>query len=367
MSQRRGLLGLGAGVAAAGVGAALGVAAQRWTSSRGVVPDLQEAYGSLRGEPVRVVASDGAQLYAEVDEPDPELAGDPVVTVVLSHGFGLNMDIWHYQRAFLRGRYRLVFWDLRGHGRSSTGPSDHYTLGQCGADLAAVVATCAPEGPLVIVGHSMGGMTVMEFADQQPDTIRERVVGGAFVATSSGQMASVDWIGLLGLGRVVHKLGPGVLTALSRAPSYVDRTRRMVSSDLETRLVRHYSYASPVPSSLVRFTAAMIASTPIDVLAAFLPGFDLHDKGTALKAFADVPVLVLNGDGDLLTPLEHSEAIAAALPEAEHVLLPRAGHMLMLEHPDVVNLHLAELLDRVHAAMPRPARRRHRGRRRRAR
>ncbi|GMA88094.1 hypothetical protein GCM10025868_33440 [Angustibacter aerolatus] len=262
--------------------------------------------------------------------------------MVLSHGFGLNMDIWHYQRAFLRGRYRLVFWDLRGHGRSSTGPSDHYTLGQCGADLAAVVATCAPEGPLVIVGHSMGGMTVMEFADQQPDTIRERVVGGAFVATSSGQMASVDWIGLLGLGRVVHKLGPGVLTALSRAPSYVDRTRRMVSSDLETRLVRHYSYASPVPSSLVRFTAAMIASTPIDVLAAFLPGFDLHDKGTALKAFADVPVLVLNGDGDLLTPLEHSEAIAAALPEAEHVLLPRAGHMLMLEHPDVVNLHLAE-------------------------
>lgn len=76
----------------------------------------------------------------------------------------------------------------------------------------------------------------------------------------------------------------------------------------------------------------MIEGTPIDVVAEFYPAFTDHDKTEALACFTDMPVLVLAGIGDLVTPSEHSEAIADLLPDAELVLVPDAGHLVMLEH-----------------------------------
>lgn len=356
-SPSRTVVGVGAGLAAAGVGAALGLAAERWTAGRTRPGVGVEPYGSLRGVPQRVRASDGTELYVEVDdldlaEPLDDDAPPSPVTVVFSHGFCLNQDIWHFQRQWLRGRYRMVFWDQRGHGRSGAGPDGHYTVDQCGDDLRAVIAATTPQGPLVLVGHSMGGMTVMALAAQEPDLVRERVAGVALLATSSGGLSDVHWGLTERVGRLAHRVGPVALVGLARAPRLVDRTRR-IGSDLEQALVKRYSYASPVPPELVRFTAAMIAATPLGVVSALLPGFDLHDKGEALATLADVEALVLSGDADLLTPLEHSAEIARRLPQAEHVVVPQGGHMVMLEHPDVVNLHLADLLERVDRTLQR--------------
>jgi pimeloyl-ACP methyl ester carboxylesterase len=93
----------------------------------------------------------------------------------------------------------------------------------------------------------------------------------------------------------------------------------------------------------------MIEGTPIDVVAEYYPAFDNHDKTEALTHFADMPVLVLAGVQDMVTPSEHSEAIADLLPEAELVLVPDAGHLVMLEHPEVVTDRLADLLTRAGA------------------
>ena len=350
-SPSRALIGAGAGLAAAGVGAALGLAAERWTAGRARESGVGEAYGSLRGVPQRVVADDGTGLYVEVDEPEhfggraPRRRSDEPVTVVFSHGFCLNQDIWHFQRQWLRGRYRLVFWDQRGHGRSETGPSEHYTVDQCGADLRAVIEATTPTGPLVLVGHSMGGMTIMALSGEHPELVHERVLGAGLVATSSGGLGEVHWGMHESIGRIAHRVAPVALGGLTRAPRLVDRTRR-IGSDLEQLMVKRYSYASDVPPELVRFTAAMIAATPIDVVSGFLPGFDIHDKAEALAALDGIEALVLSGADDLLTPPDHSEAIVRRLPGAEHVVVPDAGHMVMLEHPDVVNLHLGELLER---------------------
>ena len=351
-SPSRALIGAGAGLAAAGVGAALGLAAERWTAGRARESGASEGYGTLRGVPQRVVADDGTRLYAEVDELD--VNGGPggdrdQLTVVFSHGFCLNQDIWHFQRQWLRGRYRMVFWDQRGHGRSETGPAEHYTVDQCGADLRAVLEATAPTGPLVLVGHSMGGMTVMALAGEHPELVHERVLGAGLVATSSGGLGEVHWGMHESLGRLAHRVAPVALVGLTRAPRLVDRTRR-IGSDLEQLMVKRYSYASDVPPELVRFTAAMIAATPIDVVSGFLPGFDIHDKAEALAALDGVESLVLSGEDDLLTPPDHSEAIVRRLPGAEHVVVPDAGHMVMLEHPDVVNLHLGDLIERARRA-----------------
>jgi len=355
--RTKGLVGIGAGLAAAGLGAALGVAAERWSVERHRQGPGAEVYGSVRGRPRTVRADDGTELYVEVDEPDPvdDAASDEQVaqerrsavpTVVFSHGFCLTQDIWHYQRTWLRGRYRLVLWDQRGHGRSGQGPAGSYNVDQLGRDLRAVIDAVAPEGPLVLVGHSMGGMTVMALAAQYPDLIRERAVGVALVATSSGGLAEVGWGLMPALARAAHRLAPGTVAGLARTPRLVARTRR-VGRDIEELLVKRYSYASPVPPDLVQFTARMIAETPLPVVAGFLPTFDVHDKSEALARLDGLEALVISGEDDLLTPPDHSESIVRRLPGAEHVLVPDAGHLVMLEHPDVVNLHLGELLDRV--------------------
>ena len=119
---------------------------------------------------------------------------DVVPTVVFSHGYTLSLRSWVFQRrALTAAGYRVVVWDQRGHGRSGTGSKESANIDQLGRDLARVIAEAAPEGPLVLVGHSMGGMTMMSLAVDHHALIRERVVAAAFIATSPGSLDEVSW------------------------------------------------------------------------------------------------------------------------------------------------------------------------------
>ena len=368
-----GMAGVAIGVVAAG--AAAGVALERMTVGRGMrqkarlALDSAGPYGSLRGMPGKAFADDGTELYYEVDDLDAEAAPAAIgprrrrlfgrkspapVTVVFSHGYCLSQDSWHFQRAALRGVVRTVHWDQRSHGRSGRGVAqtrddEPVTIEQLGRDLKAVIDAAAPEGPLVLVGHSMGVMTVMALADQYPELIRERVVGVAFVGTSSGRLGEVNY-GLPVAGvNAVRRVLPGVLKVLGQRAELVEKGRR-ATADLFAGIIKRYSFASrDVDPAVARFAERMIESTPIDVVAEYYPAFNDHDKTEALVHFADLPVLVLAGVQDLVTPSEHSEAIADLLPDAELVLVPDAGHLVMLEHPEVVTDRLADLLTRTGA------------------
>ncbi|MFI2616267.1 alpha/beta fold hydrolase [Streptomyces sp. NPDC018584] len=354
--RRAGVAGAALGVIAAG--AAAGVAIERLTVGRGMrkkarlALDAAGPYGSLRGMPGTAYADDGTELAYEVEE--GEDAPRDAVTVVFSHGYCLNQDSWHFQRAALRGVVRAVYWDQRSHARSARGVDQverdvPVSIDQLGRDLKAVIDAAAPEGPLVLVGHSMGGMTTMALADQFPELIRERVVGVALVGTSSGQLGQVNF-GLPVAGmNAVRRVLPGVLRALGSQAELVERGRR-ATADLFAGVIKRYSFSGKdVDPAIARFAERMIESTPIDVVAEFYPAFAEHDKAAALAHFAGLPVLVLAGEKDLVTPSEHSEAIAALLPDAELVLVPDAGHLVMLEHPEVVTDRLAELLSRAGA------------------
>lgn len=361
---RTGLLSLGIALAAAGAGAALGLAAERVAVGRpllgGTPPEPSPSpYGSVRSAPVDVEADDGTDLHVEVDEVPGQDPG--ALTVVFCHGYSLNLDLWHYQRLALRGRFRAVYWDQRGHGRSARGPVGSVTIGQLGADLRAVVEATAPRGPLVLVGHSVGGMTIMSLAAREPDLFTDRVVGVGFMATSAGGLADLD-LGLDRVGRFVHRVAPGAMKVLARRPGLVERGRRL-GGDLEAVLVRRYSYASDVSDELVDFTARMIASTRVEVIGDFLPVFAAHDEREALAALSGIETLVIAGDSDLMIPVRHSAEIVRALPHAEQVVVPDAGHNLMLEHPEVVTPHLLALLERALRAAKKGTRRT-RGRRR---
>lgn len=368
--RRAGVAGAAIGVVAAG--AAAGVAIERLTVGRGIrkkarlALDSTGPYGTLRGTPGKAYADDGTELYYEVDEAEPEASLAPrrrrlfgrkapaPVTVVFSHGYCLNQDSWHFQRAALRGVVRTVHWDQRSHGRSGRGVAQiedrkPVTIDQLGRDLLAVIEAAVPEGPIVLVGHSMGGMTVMALADQFPELIRDRVVAVALVGTSSGRLGEVNF-GLPVAGvAAVRRVLPGVLKALGQQAALVERGRR-ATADLFTGIIKRYSFAGrDVDPAVERFAERMIEGTPIDVVAEFYPAFTDHDKTAALARFTEMPVLVLAGVKDLVTPSEHSEAIADLLPDAELVLVPDAGHLVMLEHPEVVIDRLADLLVRAGA------------------
>ncbi|MFE2304388.1 alpha/beta fold hydrolase [Streptomyces sp. NPDC059445] len=368
--RRAGVAGAAIGVVAAG--AAAGVAIERLTVGRGMrkkarlALDSTGPYGSLRGTPGKAYADDGTELYYEVDEAEPEASLAPrrrrlfgrkapaPVTVVFSHGYCLNQDSWHFQRAALRGVVRTVHWDQRSHGRSGRGVAQledrkPVTIDQLGRDLLAVIEAAVPEGPIVLVGHSMGGMTVMALAEQFPELIRDRVVAVALVGTSSGRLGEVNF-GLPVAGvAAVRRVLPGVLKALGQQAALVERGRR-ATADLFAGVIKRYSFAGrDVDPAVERFAERMIEGTPIDVVAEFYPAFTEHDKAAALARFAEMPVLVLAGVKDLVTPSEHSEAIADLLPDAELVLVPDAGHLVMLEHPEVVIDRLADLLVRAGA------------------
>ncbi|MCX5311275.1 alpha/beta hydrolase [Streptomyces sp. NBC_01724] len=382
--RRAGIAGAAIGVIAAG--AAAGVAVERMTVGRGMrrrarlALDASGPYGSLRGMPGRATADDGTELYYETDEVEPDggtgagtrpgagagaagtgprrrrLFGRKApgpVTVVFSHGYCLSQDSWHFQRAALRGLVRTVHWDQRSHGRSERGraQAEGVTVGidQLGRDLKAVIDAAAPEGRLLLVGHSMGGMTIMALADQYPQLIRDRVAAVAFVGTSSGKLGEVSF-GLPVAGvNAVRRVLPGVLKALGSQAELVERGRR-ATADLFAGLIKRYSFGSrDVDPAVERFAERLIESTPIDVVAEFYPAFTEHDKSAALPAFRDIPVLILAGDKDLVTPSSHSEAIADELPDAELVIVPDAGHLVMLEHPETVTDRMADLLVRIGA------------------
>jgi pimeloyl-ACP methyl ester carboxylesterase len=340
---------VGRGAVAAGVlaaGAALGAIAERSllrATAPGIGDDLPVEFGSLRGDVYEVAADDGTPLHVEVDEAP---SAEPLVTMVFCHGYALNLDSWHFQRAALRGKARLVLFDQRSHGRSGRADFDTHHVDQLGRDLGVVIDAIAPDGPLMLIGHSMGGMTVMALAAQRPELFEERIYGVALIATTAGGLAEGP-LGLPpGIGQVFHRVAPAVAAAVAQRKTLVERLR-WNQSDLGLLLTRLYSFGSTATDQVNRFVASMVSSTPIDVVAEFLPALQEHDKREALRVFEQVELLVIVGDTDRLTPRQQSEEIIRYVPGAEFVVIPDSGHMVTLEKHDEVNVHLLDLLDRV--------------------
>ncbi|HEX2705790.1 MAG TPA: alpha/beta hydrolase, partial [Candidatus Lustribacter sp.] len=340
-AERGGLIGLGITLVAAAAGTAVGIAADRLNRDRRLA-EAMDTHDSLEITPDRellVITEDGIPLHVEVD--DPEQGVDPrKKTVVMSHGYCLSSRCWVFQRRALKAAgYRVVVWDQRGHGQSGKADPSSYTIDQVGRDLAAVIHATAPTGPLLLVGHSMGGMTIMAMAQTHPQIIRERVVGLALVATSSGGIPLARG-GPAAFGKMMlGRFGPGLFGELAKRQTTIN-TVLAVNEDLEDFVVNRLSFGSPVPRSIVRHTREMLLGTDLTVVAGFAPTFDTHDKTPAMQTFLGTETLVFNGDKDSLTPPEHSESIVRLIPGAEHIVIKDAGHIIMLEHPALLNEQL---------------------------
>lgn len=352
MSEESGGGGLGryAGIAGAAVGvavagAAVGILANRRRKAADPEPPAP-ALGMLRGQQRTVVADDGLALHAEVDEPAGGARGRP--TVVLVHGYALTLDAWHFQRAALRAEHRLVLYDQRSHGRSGRSKPEHATFDQLGRDLACVIEQLGDGGPVVLVGHSMGGITILELAAQRPELFGPVVVGVALVATIS-EAYTMENLGLTGsAARLLHRMAPPLVATMARTPRLIESGRR-ASSGVALVLTKRLAFGGPVPDEYVDFVDQMLAATPFEVVADFFPNFSLVDNIEALRTLDTVDTVIVCGTNDAITPVDNSRRMAEWVPGARLVEVEGAGHMVPIESHAEVTEAIEDLLAAVEA------------------
>jgi pimeloyl-ACP methyl ester carboxylesterase len=243
-----------------------------------------------------------------------------------------------------------VLWDHRGHDRSGWTPLTKVTIDQTGRDLAVVLEATTPAGPLVLAGHSMGGMSIMAPARQRPELFGPRVVGVLLLATSAGGLVRTGPLGRW--VRLLRRLGllPLWLTSLQRAAPYLERRRRRGSA-AGRRFTRRYLFGrDDADPAHVRQVPDLLERTPYPVPMAFYATFLDHDEEASLQVLRRVPVTVVAASQDRLTPARHARRIAGLIDGAELVLVPAAGHRVNLTRPDAVNSAFVRLLDRVGAS-----------------
>jgi pimeloyl-ACP methyl ester carboxylesterase len=347
MIGKRWVKGAAAGVGAAAAAAAAGlVVERRVVRTRRALGGSAEELGSLRGENHAVRTDDGVMLHAEVDEAAPYTSGlersgtEP--TIVFVHGYALNLDCWHFQREYFRGKHRLVFYDQRSHGRSSRSDEEHASIDQLGDDLRRVIESLVPRGPVFLVGHSMGGMSILAFAERHPEVFATRVAGVALVATTAGGLKTDNVLSRFVPSAVGARITPRVVAGLALAPQLVDGVRRR-GSNIGFLVAGEFAFGEEVPASYVEFVNTMLAATPFEVLAQFYPHFNTLDKFTALDLVGRVPTSIVIGSKDVMTSVGHSRRMAERMPSASLVEVPGGGHMVIMEKKDRVNAALEQL------------------------
>ena len=193
-------------------------------------------------------------------------------------------------------------------------------------------------------------MTLMSLARQRPELFGDRVVGVFLLATSAGELVDA---GVVGQGvrvlRRLHLLGIYLEVVRWWAPVLERfRKRGTVAGRLFTRryLFGKDDAGDPV---LVTEVQHMLEETPLTITAAFWATFVSHDELASLQVLGRVPVTVLCGTHDRLTPLAHSRRMAAELPEADLVVVPGAGHSVNVSRHEVVDEALLRLVERARA------------------
>ncbi|MET9672326.1 alpha/beta hydrolase [Streptomyces sp. NPDC006482] len=276
------------------------------------------------------VSADGSGIHVEVYGPE----GAPVV--VLAHGWTCSISFWAEQIRALAADHRVIAYDQRGHGRSPApaGPSG-YSVRALADDLEAVLAaTLAPGEKAVVAGHSMGGMTVMAAASRPGFQAHAAAV--LLCSTGPSRLtAEATVVPLRPSGRRT-RLTRGVLGAKAPLGPVTPLSKKILK------------YATMGPGSAperVDVCARIVHACPRGARVGWSRVLSELDLDEAVRGL-DLPVAVLVGTADRLTPPVHSRAMAEALPQCVGLLeLTGAGHMTPVEAPEAVTARIRELTD----------------------
>jgi pimeloyl-ACP methyl ester carboxylesterase len=239
--------------------------------------------------------------------------GKGTTTLVLVHGFPVDADAWRADAKALSSRMRVIAPSMRGFGGSQQKGVETLSIEGMADDVAAIVAALDVPGPIVIGGLSMGGYVAMAFARKYAEVLRGVILADTRAEPDSDEaranrdkaIATVEGGDLAGF---VNGLVESALSPATRAerPAVVDQVRGL-----------------------------MMKAKPASVTSALKALRDRPDATPELGAIS-VPVLVVVGEDDTVTPLAAAKAMIAAMPETrtQLVVIPKAGHISNLEQPD---------------------------------
>jgi pimeloyl-ACP methyl ester carboxylesterase len=315
--------------AALSAGAAAGFLLERAVVRGRLVPEVEQPdvpLGSLGGEVTTLPGPRGTTLRIETYGP----ADAP--QLVLAHGWVCTGRAWHEQVARLAGRYRLVTYDQPGHGHSAGPDTGVYDLDLLGDVLAAVLERCTRPGPVVVAGHSLGGMTLLNAARRHPQLVRDRLAGAVLFSTTSSARAErltleVGIRAAARLDRAIRRLVPTL-----RDPRVLSTADRLwsSSSDLSFLIARWTAVGPQADPAIVAFTQQMAMESGFDVVAGLVETVLGVDEDGGLDALSEVPTTLVVGTHDRLTPAALTRRMARRSGAAV-VELAEVGHMSLLE------------------------------------
>lgn len=270
-----------------------------------------------------VTTADGVGLAVTVRSRPGTVPQAP--TVVLAHDWGLNQASWDAVVARLApSGLHVVTWDQRGHGASTLGVGraalDSLSAGDLGRDLGAVVrAVVPPASPVILVGHSLGGMACLSYLGESgAGGARGRVVGAVLVSTAAVDVRLGQEVGRVGLGRRLRLAGAG---SGEEAPVRAGNLREVLFGEVAE------------PEAVAAVQAAFKGTDPA-VLRAAYRAFCSADVRSGLEPLMRLPVSIMVGGHDRVTPPARSRAMTMTLTQARYVSLRSAGHLLPYEAPD---------------------------------
>ncbi|MET8473262.1 alpha/beta hydrolase [Streptomyces sp. NPDC006422] len=275
-----------------------------------------------------VTSADGARLHVEVH------GADDAPAVVLSHGWTCSTAFWAAQTRALATDHRVIVYDQRGHGRSPAAARLPYTTDMLADDLEAVLdATLAPGEKAVLAGHSMGGMTMMAAADRPK--FREHAAAVLLCSTGSSQLVAE--------ATVVPAMKAGALrTRITRAILGSKAPLGPVTP-LGKRVLKYATMGPGSAADKVEACARIVHACPRGVRYGWSHVLEQLQLDAGVGRLT-MPVAVIAGTADRLTPLVHAQRIAAALPDCVGLTeLAGLGHMTPVEAPEAVTAKIREL------------------------
>lgn len=272
---------------------------------------------------------------------------DAAVTVVFVHGFTLAAESFYLQVDHLRRHHPQVgclLLDLRGHGQTGAVPPGDCTVAGLADDVQAVIRHRAPTGRIVLLGHSLGGLAVLNamrrMVNEDPQ-LHARVDALILAATSIESLAAQ------GIPQVLASpVADQTMAAVEASPTQTRKVREAAAKLLAPTLAAAF-FHRPTGYERVEFHAAMIHETPLASFVGFFEDLQHHDEQGAGESLRGKMGFILVGEVDAVTPVGQSEQLCRAWPEAWFQVAPGAGHMLILEAPEFINNALDHVLSRL--------------------
>lgn len=274
---------------------------------------------------------------------------DDGVTLIFVHGIASSLQEFDDQRTALSSHANLVLYDQRGHGGSDAGRPGDVTLPRLAQDLASVIAeTTAPQDPVILVAHSLGGMVALSLITQEPELVGTKIAGITLISTAAERIPAAATSPAVAAALLRTRAAHGLLNIAAWCAPALDRLKPALTLPGRWWL-RYTMFGRPrPPAGLLKAKQTLWAHTPAAVVASAYRSLLTFDSTPALEALRRTSVLLITGTDDRTIPAGRSERLASMVGASATLLTVQgAGHCVNQTNAPAVNEAINDLLARI--------------------